>query len=140
MKKITLFLSLYFLDGLPLLASDLSVLCPHKAIPLRVELAMTPGEQHKGLMFRSHLDEDEGMLFLLSQPSLMAMWMKNTLISLDMIFADKAGKILAIYENAKPFSEAVIGPVEGTTQVLEILGGSVKKKGITKACTLKLHS
>ncbi len=140
MTKLMLTICLYVLTSVPLAAKDLSLSCPHKVIPLKVEVAATSEEQRKGLMYRTHLDSEGGMLFLFSQSAPVAMWMKNTLLPLDMIFADQTGKILAIYENTKPLSESMIGPVEGTSQVLEVLGGTVKKKGITKGCTLQLHS
>lgn len=119
-------------------AQHLTVLCPHNPIPFTVELAKTPAEQEKGLMFRETLDENAGMLFLYPTPTSVAMWMKNTPLSLDMIFGDETGSIVAIHENATPYSLEVIGPVAGVSQVLEIKSGVVKKRGITKACHLKL--
>ena len=89
-------------------------------------------------MFREHLPSDAGMLFLYPTPQPVAMWMKNTPLSLDMVFSDDAGKILAIHENTTPYSLKRIGPVEGTTQVLEIVGGSTQKHGITESCILTL--
>jgi uncharacterized protein len=130
------FTTLYILFSSPLLAHNLTLTCPHKSIPFQVEVAKTPHEQEKGLMFRTHLKEDEGMLFLFSEPKASTMWMKNTPLSLDMIFCNDKGKILAIHENTAPYSLKIIGPVEGTTQVLEILGGTVQKHGITQRCTL----
>lgn len=119
-------------------AQHLTVLCPHKHISFTVELARTPAEQEKGLMFRETLDENAGMLFLYPTPTSITMWMKNTPLSLDMIFADETGVIVDIYENATPYSLAVIGPVYGVSQVLEVKSGVVKKNDITKACHLKL--
>ena len=65
------------------------------------------------------------------------MWMKNTPLSLDMLFMDKEGKILAIEENTTPYSLKTIGPIKNASKVLELLGGTVKKKGITKECVLR---
>ena len=62
--------------------------------------------------------------------------MKNTPLSLDMIFCDEEGKILEIHENTTPNSLKRIGPVEGTAQVLEVKGGTVQKHGITHKCEL----
>ena len=128
----------YSVFSTPLFAHTLTISCPHDDISLKVELAETPREQAKGLMFRKHLEKDAGMLFLYPTPSPLAMWMKNTPLSLDMVFGDEAGKILAIHENTIPYSLQIIGPVEGATQVLEIVGGSVQKHDITKSCMLTL--
>ncbi|HUX78576.1 MAG TPA: DUF192 domain-containing protein [Alphaproteobacteria bacterium] len=122
----------------PLFAHNLTLTCPHKSIYFNVELAESASEQEKGLMFRTHLKENEGMLFLFPEPKASAMWMKNTPLSLDIIFCNKKGKILAIYENTTPYSLKIIGPVEGTTQVLEVAGGTVEKNGVTNACILSL--
>lgn len=121
-----------------LFANNLTLTCPGKAIPFKVELAQTPYDLEKGLMFRTDLKEDEGMLFLFPKPVTTAMWMKNTPLSLDMIFCDEEGKILAIYENAVPYSFRTLGPVEETAQVLEVRGGIVQKHGISDACVLTL--
>ena len=133
---ITSFALLYMSLSTPLLAKDLTLACPHGTIPFKVELAQSPDEQAKGLMFRTHLREDEGMLFLFPKPKSATMWMKNTPLALDMIFCNEKGEILAIHENTTPYSLNKIGPVEGTAQALEIKGGTVQKHGITHKCEL----
>jgi len=122
----------------PLFAHNLTLTCPHKNIPFKVELAESPSEQAKGLMFRTDLKEDEGMLFLFPESRPLTMWMKNTPLSLDMIFCNEKGKILAIHENTTPFSLKTIGPIEGAAQVLEVRGGTMQKHGATEACILTL--
>jgi uncharacterized membrane protein (UPF0127 family) len=95
-----------------------------------VELATTPEEQAKGLMFRQSLPEGQGMLFDFHQEQPTSFWMKNTYISLDMIFIRADGRILRIAENTVPRSEALVpsgGPVRG---VLEVIAGTSKKLGI----------
>lgn len=128
--------SLYFLLASPLKATEIILSCPQGQIPFKVELAQTPQERSKGLMNRETLEADEGMLFLFPEPSAAIMWMKDTSLSLDMIFINKEGKILAIEENTIPHSLEHIGPIENTAQVLELLAGTAKKHGISKACTL----
>jgi len=113
---------------------SLTLLCPHKNIPFNVEFAQTRQEQMQGLMYRTSLEEDGGMFFQYEPPHPVSMWMKNTPLPLDMIFGDKTGRILAIYENTTPYSLDRIGPVKDTAYVLEVLGGTVAKQGITKAC------
>lgn len=124
---------------LPLSSHQLALSCPHGEILFQVELAQTPEECQKGLMFRTDLADDEGMLFLFPHPKTSSMWMKNTPLPLDMIFCGENGKILALHENAVPFSLTSIGPVKNTAQVLEIKGGMIQKHGITEKCRLRLH-
>jgi uncharacterized membrane protein (UPF0127 family) len=122
---------------LPLPKKPLTISCPTKDLSFTIELAQASHEHKKGLMFRERLDEDGGMLFLYESPQPIAMWMKNTPLPLDMIFANEKGEILAIYEKATPYSLDVIGPVPETTHVLEINGGLVEKHGISRDCVLR---
>jgi uncharacterized membrane protein (UPF0127 family) len=95
-----------------------------------VELAVNDADRAKGLMFRRELPEGRGMLFDFERDEDVAMWMKNTYISLDMIFVQADGRIRRIAENTEPFSLATIpsgGPVRG---VLEVIAGTAKKFGI----------
>ena len=99
----------------------------------KVELAQTKEEMSTGLMNREKLDENSGMLFALGSlgaNSRSAMWMKDTKISLDMLFIDEEGMIFWIYENAEPESEKLIVPPYPAYSVLEVNGGDVKKHGI----------
>ena len=95
-----------------------------------VEMALTPEEQAKGLMFRRELPEGEGMLFDFHHEQPASFWMKNTYVSLDMIFIRGDGTILKIAENTVPLSEALVqsgGPVRA---VLEVVAGTARKLGI----------
>ncbi|MBL8677109.1 MAG: DUF192 domain-containing protein, partial [Alphaproteobacteria bacterium] len=76
---------LWFIVPLVLQATSLTLICPHKTILFQVEVAETPKERAKGLMFRTTLPDDGGMLFLFPEAQPVAMWMKNTILSLDMI-------------------------------------------------------
>ena len=99
----------------------------------KVELAQTKEEMSTGLMNREDLDENSGMLFALGSlgaNSRSAMWMKDTKISLDMLFIDEEGMIFWIYENAEPQSEKLIVPPYPAYSVLEVNAGDVKKHGI----------
>jgi uncharacterized membrane protein (UPF0127 family) len=99
-------------------------------IVVNVEVAATNAKRELGLMFRRHLDEAAGMIFLFKQPQHLTFWMKNTLIPLDMIFADSDGRIVGIVENAAPLSES-IDAVDGDSQyVLEVNGGFSKRHGV----------
>ena len=96
-----------------------------------VEVAATPQQQMTGEMFRTSVPEDGGMLFDWGTPRESPMWMKNTLVPLDMVFINQDGTIRAIAENTVPESLATIpshGPVRAT---LELAGGVTAKLGIT---------
>ena len=95
-----------------------------------VELALTEGEQTRGLMYRSHLDQNAGMLFLFDTVEEKSMWMKNTFIPLDIIFIGDKGYIRKIVDRTVPQSETLITsgvPVKG---VLELLAGTADRLGI----------
>jgi uncharacterized protein len=95
-----------------------------------VEEAKTDEERERGLMFRTSLPEGQGMIFDFSPEQNVSMWMKNTLIPLDMIFIRADGRILRIAENTKIQSEDIIpsgGPVRA---VVEVIAGTAKKYGI----------
>lgn len=134
-----LFFTLWLIAPFAVEATSLTLICPHGTIPFQVEVAKTPQERAKGLMFRTTLPDDGGMLFLFPEAQSVAMWMKNTILSLDMVFANPKGEILEIYENTPPFSTKNIGPVANTAQVLEVKAGVLKKHGITKSCVLSLN-
>ena len=95
-----------------------------------VEVADTPQEQQLGLMNRSHMASAAGMLFVFDAPKHAQFWMKNTLIPLDMIFADSAGVITHIHENALPRDETVIDGGLNVQFVFEINGGFARRLGI----------
>ncbi|HWL62763.1 MAG TPA: DUF192 domain-containing protein [Steroidobacteraceae bacterium] len=96
----------------------------------RVWLALTPSEQQQGLMWIRELPRDQGMLFMLDAPRPMDMWMKNTYVSLDMVFFDAAGRISHIHRNATPLSEDIISSGGTVAGVLELLAGEAARRGI----------
>src|SRR5262245_11088240 len=95
-----------------------------------VEMAVTPEEQAKGLMFRRELPEGQGMLFDFQREQATSFWMKNTYISLDMIFIRADGRILRIAENTVPLSEALVSSGGPVRAVLEVIAGTCKRLGI----------
>ena len=100
---------------------------PHK---FTVEVATTPGQMEQGLMFRRSLAADAGMIFDYGVPSLAAMWMKNTLIPLDMLFVDQHGRIINIHERAVPGSLEPIAAAAPARAVIELNGGTAARLGI----------
>ena len=74
-------------------------------------------------MYRDHMAEDSGMIFVFSAPDHLNFWMKNTEIPLDMIFADPRGRIVGIVTNAEPYTETPRGVDADSEYVLEVNGG-----------------
>jgi uncharacterized membrane protein (UPF0127 family) len=95
-----------------------------------VEVADTPGAVQQGLMFRETLAPDAGMLFDFGVSRPASMWMKNTLIPLDMLFIQEDGLVVAIARNAQPHSLRSISPGVPVRGVLEIPGGRARELGI----------
>src|SRR5262245_28450115 len=75
---------------------------------LNVEITETNEEKARGLMFRTHLDDKDSMLFFYDSPQEITMWMRNTLIPLDMVFIRPDGIVHRIEAWTKPFSEEII--------------------------------
>lgn len=95
-----------------------------------VELAKTYRQQEVGEMFRKHLPENEGMLFMWATPQVSDMWMRNTLVPLDIVFIDSTNHIHAIAENTVPLSEAILRSDGVVANTLELAGGVTAKLGI----------
>ncbi len=97
-----------------------------------VELALTPEQQARGLMFREELADDRGMLFLYRGDSIRRMWMRNTLIPLDMLFIAGDGTIVSIVRETEPLSLETISSRVPARAVLELRGGLTVELGITR--------
>jgi len=95
-----------------------------------VEMATTSEEKEKGLMYRRELADGKGMLFDFSPEQQISMWMKNTYISLDMIFIRADGRVLRIAENTEPESTRIITSGGLARGVLEVPAGTAQKYGI----------
>jgi uncharacterized protein len=97
---------------------------------VRVEIADTAEAREMGLMYRQHLAQNAGMLFIFKAPHPLTFWMKNTEIPLDMIFADADGIVMGIVANAEPFSERQLSVAGNSQYVLEVNGGFAQRHGI----------
>jgi hypothetical protein len=92
-----------------------------------VELAVTSEQRAQGLMYRQRMAADAGMLFLYPAARPVSMWMKNTVIPLDMLFIGDDGRILHIAERAIPGSTATISSMQPARAVLELNGGTAAR-------------
>lgn len=96
----------------------------------RIELAVSPAQRAQGLMFRDSLPADGGMLFLYERDQVVTMWMRNTLIPLDMIFVARDGRVIRVAERTVPGSLATIESGGLARGVLEVNGGTAARLGI----------
>jgi len=95
-----------------------------------VWVADTDPHREQGLMFVKAMAEDSGMLFVYTQPRQISMWMKNTLIPLDMLFVDAHGRVDQIIANARPLSLNILSSQKPVQWVIELNGGLAAAHGI----------
>lgn len=98
--------------------------------PVTVEIARTEEERARGLMYRTSLPADSGMLFLFEESTVQRFWMRNTLLPLDMLFLDEAGVVVGIVERAEPLTDTPRGVDLPSRYVLEVNGGWCRAKGV----------
>jgi len=110
--------------------NSLTIITADGPVRFNVELALTPRERARGLMFRQQLADDAGMLFDFEVEREVSFWMRNTFIPLDMIFIGADGTIKSIYENARPQDDTPIPSQFPVRFVLEIPGGRAAAAGI----------
>ncbi len=97
---------------------------------IEVESAKTPVKRSQGLMYRTHMDEDKGMIFLFDHLDMQSFWMKNTVISLDIIFIDDKGVINTIHKKTTPYSEKSLPSKQKSQFVVEVNAGFCDSHGI----------
>lgn len=102
-----------------------------------VEVADDGEERAQGLMFRESMPASAGMLFVYDAPQRASFWMKNTLIPLDMIFADETGRVTKVHAEAVPGDTTPIDGGTGVRFVLEINGGLAARMGIVEGSELR---
>ena len=96
-----------------------------------VEIADDAAERAEGLMYRENLADNAGMLFLYPKDQPVDFWMKNTLLSLDIVYVRSDGTIARIAENTKPLSEQLLPSGEPIRAVLEVKGGTMRALGVS---------
>ena len=109
-----------------------------REIALHVEWAVTPDQRAHGLMFREELGDDQGMIFDFGTTRDVMMWMRNTPLSLDMVFIDERGLVKRVASRTTPFSEAIIPSGTPVRYVLEIRGGQATALGIAEGAVVQL--
>jgi len=97
---------------------------------IALEIAATPAERERGLMYRSSLADGRGMLFVFERDEDHEFWMKNTLIPLDMLFIAADGRVAGIHASATPLSTVSIAVGQPSRYVLEVPGGYAQRRGI----------
>lgn len=95
-----------------------------------VEITETQDEKMKGLMFRSSLPDDQGMIFAYDPPREITMWMRNTYIPLDMVFIRPDGVIHRIEAWTRPLSEEIVASKGDVAACLELAGGAAERMGL----------
>jgi|OM-RGC.v1.022197175 uncharacterized membrane protein (UPF0127 family) len=94
------------------------------------EIASDGESRAKGLMHRTHLPECSGMWFDFGSPRVVSMWMRDTLVPLDIIFVGRDLRVRAIFQNAAPLSDSLIKSPQATQYVLEINAGKAVKNNL----------
>ena len=104
-----------------------------------VEIAESPEERGRGLMERRSLPLNTGMFFIFEDVDIIQMWMKNTYVPLDMIFADEKGKVVSVASDTKPMSLDIISSLRPAKSVLEVRAGTAARLGIGIGDTVELR-
>ncbi|MEZ5872673.1 MAG: DUF192 domain-containing protein [Nitratireductor sp.] len=118
-------------DGAMHLASEeLVIVTSQGRFTFDAEIADQPEEHSKGLMFRKSMPTRQGMLFVFGETRQITMWMKNTVLPLDMVFIRKDGTVAGVRERTVPFSENIIVSPEPVSHVLELNAGVARLIGL----------
>lgn len=107
------------------------------AVKVAVELALTPTEQAKGLMWRESMPEGHGMLFVFADSRPRSFWMKNTPLPLDIVYIDD-GRIVSIAASTTPYSTGPIPSGAPARYVLEVTGGFCERHAITVGARVEI--
>ena len=108
--------------------SDVLIIVAHYACyRFDIYLAVSPQQQRRGLMFVRELPDWTGMLFVYGDERYRSMWMKNTYISLDMVFARRDGSVTNIVEDTVPLSERTVSSSAPAAFVLELKAGTARR-------------
>jgi len=109
----------------------------------QVEIAQTPEERARGLMFRKELSKEHGMLFIFDRPGQHSFYMKNTYIPLDIVFLDRLGlraRVVGVLHDMKPLDESSRSIKASSLAAVEIYGGLAKELGIETGTEVRFHN
>jgi uncharacterized protein len=124
-------------EGLPVV----QVLFPQAgAAAVNAEVASTEAQEERGLMYRTSMPQNHGMLFEMGLSEDYQFWMKDTCIPLDMIFADGQGNIVGIVQNAAPLNDTPLGVGRPSAYILEVNGGWTSKNGVVTGQRMTIPS
>ncbi len=112
----------------------------NESIEFKILIAESNKDRRQGLMHIEFMEENQGMLFVFNPPRKVSMWMRNTPMTLDILFIDKDGKIINIEQNTTPYSTKALSSGGSIQWVLEINGGLSEKMGIKTGDLLLLGS
>ena len=112
----------------------------NESIEFSVLIAESNKDRRQGLMHIEFMEENQGMLFVFNPPRRVSMWMRNTPMSLDILFIDRNGKVINMEENTTPYSTKALSSGGTIYWVLEINGGLAKKMGIKAGDLVVLDS
>lgn len=119
--------------------SELSIKTEDNVYDFQIELALDDTHRQYGMMFRNSMDDMSGMLFVYDEKQRLSMWMRNTFISLDILFIDEGGEIMRIAHSRQPRSISLIRSGSAAKAVLELKGGIAKSLGIEEGDVI-IHS
>jgi hypothetical protein len=111
---------------------------PGGTVDVALEVADTPDTRARGLMYRKSLPDGHGMLFVFDEDDDHEFWMKNTVISLDMLFIARDGRLVGVRADATPLSTATIGVGAPSRFVLEVPGGWAARHGVAAGAHVEL--
>jgi uncharacterized membrane protein (UPF0127 family) len=95
-----------------------------------IEIASNDSSRTMGLMFRKSMDDTKGMLFIFPQSDMHSFWMKNTIMSLDILFVNEDKEIVKIHKNTKPYSTESLPSGKPAIYVVEVIAGFTEKYGV----------
>ncbi|HNQ11931.1 MAG TPA: DUF192 domain-containing protein [Bacteroidia bacterium] len=104
---------------------------------IKIEIVENYQDRAQGLMYRKHMNEDEGMLFIFEVSELQSFWMKNTYISLDIIYVDANLNIVTMQKYTTPFSENPVPSTKAALYVVEVIAGFCDKYGLDEGDKIK---
>ena len=115
----------------------ISIATPRGIATVTVEVATTPVEIARGLMYRDHLAHDTGMLFVMGKDAVWSFWMRNTFIPLDIIFIARDLTVAGMVPNAQPCTDTLRIINKPSSYVLEVNGGWAKAHQITAGAKVR---